>query len=903
MNTTNCRENRFSYWNIALCIALFGAAGSIAARGAEPEGLRLSLDATSPDVDVLFWPDSSEPFYLEEVPSLRSPVIWMPVMAAEETAGGIRQVALPKEAGIRFFQLRRDPDPDQLMLDYAVSLAGDLPLMGTPGDQCPDVPFLDRFNPARWSPLIAAPRTLEGGFVLAPGLWEVELESYCLKMGTPTPREGDGYIAEVMNGPRADIVGKVIRGVTLDPSIDQESAQILFWAILLRTPLSGMPDPLQSLAAELLSSDDLLRLDAAAELKVRLQEAYTRRFIRAWGAPYENLPLEVRQSLGWDDAAEQALAQSLELSYEDIQTMAFAAAPPAAPTEPSRFIPYGRWGWIPAEGEPPGGFMIRYLVGGYTDTLVQVCVPETITVETDAWGRITRIADLEGAEIRTTYDDSVPPLEMAGESGLKGYAFGQIAIVGPRDETDPRQLLTALYSGIGWTLAGPIQGGGTTENQGRFADATNRYAWALQEKTELERLDAELTRVHPGRPPGPASSAARLMNLASYCEGLRLALTAPIPEEDPEYPYLADRLGLAYRAWISEWAAFCRGQTAAGASGAASGSIIGRPTVAAAGAPPKPDILDRTVFRLMDFIFSTRQYAAQPANSSSQNIGLSGRVTQAVQNWWNAHFGGYKRNNTIVSTTFKVAKMPSFLAIPQKVIEKLIDINMQLYKYAGETIRDAGGDPPRPFRPMPAAAGGTLARADYDVPTIEQVWAPGPLEAGAGISAQRLAAAQLLQDRMLRLAAHLHAAVVAIQRQEGAYRTGNEYWYLRQGAYAVHHERRAGACMWDTADAIESWVSLLDQEGVEEIWVNPQEYQEVIDRLRTEGYTAEERSIFQNLGLNDNEIAACLDRAREAELETDDVGVLSGLNAAATTLREAGSVLMQLPVSFGLRSD
>ncbi|HOX02979.1 MAG TPA: hypothetical protein P5555_11520 [Candidatus Paceibacterota bacterium] len=900
---TNCMESRFSWWIHALCIALFGAAGCIAARGAQPVGLRLSLDGAIPDADVLSWPDSPEPYYLEEISSLRSPAIWMPVMAAEEIVGGIRRITLPKETGMRFFQLRLDPDPDLLMLDYAVSLASDLPLKSVPGDQCPDVPFLDRFNPAHWSPLIAAPRTLEGGFVLAPGLWEVELESYCLKTGTPTPREGDGYVAEVMNGPRADIVTKVIRGATLDPSIDQESAQVLLWAIILRTPLSGLPDPLQSLAAELLSPDDLERLDAAAELKGRQKVAYTRRFMRAWGAPYENLPLEVRESLGWDEEAEQGLAESMELSYEDIQALAFAAAPPSGPTEPPRFIPYGRWSWMPEDGEPPGGFMIRYLVGGYTETLVQVCVPETISVETDAWGRITRIADLEGAEIRTTYDDGVPPLEVGGESGLKGYAFGQIAIVGPRDEGDPRRLLTASHSGIGWTLAGTFQGGGTTENQGRFADATHRYAWALLEKAELDRLDAELTRVHPGRPPGPASSAARLMNLANYCEALRLALAAAILEEDPAYPHLADRLGLAYRAWIAEFATFCRGQAAAGASGAASGSIIGRPTVAAAGAPPKPDILDRTVFRLMDFIFSTRQYAAQPANSSSQNIGLSGRVTQAVQNWWNAHFGGYKRNNTIVSTTFKVAKMPSFLAIPQKVIEKLIDINMQLYKYAGETIRDAGGDPPRPFRPMPAAAGGTLARADYDVPTIEQVWAPGPLEAGAGISAQRLAAAQLLQDRMLQLAAHLHAAVVAIQRQEGAYRAGNEYWYLRQGAYAVHHERRAGACMWDTADAIESWVSLLDQEGVEEIWVNPQEYQEVIDRLRTEGYTAEERSIFQNLGLNDNEIAACLDRAREAELETDDVGVLSGLNAAATTLREAGSVLMQLPVSFGLRSD
>jgi len=878
-----------------LLLALLILPSGGAARTAESAPPRLNLSTSDPQSDLLTWEDVPEEYYVEELPGLDGPRVWMPVMDLGQATAGIRRLVLPRHGTVRFFQLRRDPDLTELMLNHAMSLAADLPLQTSAADVYPDVPFLDRFNPIRWSPLVGVPRTLDGGFVLVPGLWEVELESFCLKTGTPTPAEGDGYVPALMRGPRADILAKIIRELSLDPGIEQESAQILLWAIVLRTPLGTLPSALQSLAAQLLSREELDRLEVASALKARQSEAYTRRFVLALHQSFENLSPGIRDLLKWDDLVEDALSRAEELSYEQIQDLAFAATAPPVPPEPGREVVYGRWAWLPAADAPPGGFLIRYLVGFYTETLVQVCVPETITVETDPLGRITRIADLAGMEIRTTYDDTVPALTIAGEPDARGHAFANVQVSGPPDPEDPRRLLTASYAGAGWALAGPLTGGGTTQNEGRFQDAVARYAWALEQKTELERLDRELSRVHSGRPAGPSASAARLLNLANYCEGLRIAF-ADLPEDDPTRPQFTEQLGLAYRAWIAEFAAFARGETGAHT-----------PALAGNESRPQPDILDRTIFRLFDWMFSTRQYQAKPANSGRQNIGLAGRVTNALKNWWNQNFAGHKKHSTLVKTSLKATGLPPFLGIPLAVIEKHLSTVTELIYYSGDVIRDAGTEPPKPFKPggrALAAGGGTpIVRNDYTVPTREQLWNPGPLEAGPGISARRLTALQRLDDRLLELAAHLHATVIAIQRQLGARNAGDSQWYMRQGGYAVHHARRAGVLMLDTADAIEDVTAVLVDEGVEDPWLTREDLDAVLERLRTEGYTSEERQILRQLGMSDDEIAACLAASVNEVIEPDGVSAWQSVRDFAGALRELGFALMQFPVAFPMQGN
>ncbi|HOC00148.1 MAG TPA: hypothetical protein PKM43_15570 [Verrucomicrobiota bacterium] len=873
------------------CVLLASAPSG---RAADPVIESPRIDLSSPDgqTDLVSWPATTVPFYLEELNGLEPPMAWLPVEAPEETVGDRLEVRLPKTEGMRFFQLRHDPDLGELLLDHARQLAADMAMESEPGFEFPEIPFLDSFNPRRRAFLTSIPRTPEAGFVLVPGVWEGEFLSFCLKTGTPGPDGGSGYLPAVLRGPRADILTEVMRAVSLDESIDQETAQVLLWAILLRTQPNSMPAPTKALAEQILSADDRARLQEAANLKDRLHLAYTRRFMRLLGSVFEELPEAIRKTIDWDAQVQEAFARG-ELSYETIQELAFAAQMPSMPSGTARDVPYGRWSWLPATHDPNGGFLIRYLAGVYTETTIQVCVPELVTVDTDALGRITRVADLAGNEVSVTYDGAVAPLSVTGDAGVTGYAFDTIRIQGPPDPEDPRQLLEVVHQGVGWVFVGTPAGGGTPASADRFPGAAERYAFGLEQKADIARLDADLSRVHPGRPPGAPAVAARLHTMAHFCEGLRQALLAAESEEDPDFEHLEDRAGLAYRAWVSEFAAFCCGSDPGVSRG---GAGLANP------APREPDILDRTVFRFLNWLFKTRTYTAKPANPDRQTFGTSSQPTAKSKDEGGVLQQEFKPVNKKVSRIFSYSKMPSFLAIPQKIIETLIDVNLQLYQHYGETMENLDKPPPRRGR-LADPSELIRVRHDYTVPTLEKVWDMPPLEAGAGISAQRLAVSRELQNALLRLAAHLHAAVIAVERQRGAYQAGDDLWYDRQAAYALHHQRLAGGLMIDLADAIEDWVQVLFDEGFEDPWITRDEVEQIVEELRTQGYSDGQRDILRQIGLDDAEIERCRRLAVEGEVEGDGQAPLGGLLEFAPQLREAGRRLMALPVSFRIKNE
>jgi len=65
---------------------------------------RLSLNTPDPQADILSWEDTEEAFYVEEIPNLEGPVVWMPLLDIGEATGGTRRVVVPKQAGTRFFR-------------------------------------------------------------------------------------------------------------------------------------------------------------------------------------------------------------------------------------------------------------------------------------------------------------------------------------------------------------------------------------------------------------------------------------------------------------------------------------------------------------------------------------------------------------------------------------------------------------------------------------------------------------------------------------------------------------------------------------------------------------------------------------------------------------------------------
>src|SRR5687768_405829 len=109
--------------------------------------------------------------------------------------------------------------------------------------------------------LMTLQRTPNGGFVLQPGYYTMQVQSYCLKAGTHGPTTGDGYLFGPVKGPMDDIVMKIVRGSVNRPEVPQQDIQVLLWAIIARTKLSDMPQKMQQTAAMFLTPKEILDLN------------------------------------------------------------------------------------------------------------------------------------------------------------------------------------------------------------------------------------------------------------------------------------------------------------------------------------------------------------------------------------------------------------------------------------------------------------------------------------------------------------------------------------------------------------------------------------------------------------------------------------------------------------------
>ena len=82
-------------------------------------------------------------------------------------------------------------------------------------------------TPSRAQPLMSLQRTLKGGFVLRPGYYEMQTQSYCLKAGTHGPGGGDGYLYAPPLGPAEEAVVSIVRNSVAHSEIPQHEIQLL----------------------------------------------------------------------------------------------------------------------------------------------------------------------------------------------------------------------------------------------------------------------------------------------------------------------------------------------------------------------------------------------------------------------------------------------------------------------------------------------------------------------------------------------------------------------------------------------------------------------------------------------------------------------------------------------------
>jgi len=218
-------------------------------------------------------------------------------------------------------------------------------------------------------------RTLNGGFILRPGYYEMHTQSYCLKAGTHGPGGGDGYLYAPPKGHARDAVMTIVRGSVRHQEIPQQKIQLLLWAIIARAKFENLSPDLKAVAAQLLTPQQIATLNRGA-LDYLPGPAHDKAM--------QSVPGPLRQAL----EAEARLRQMLtDPNSSFAQMEAVAVLSGAAPLGEGSFtVPAGRW------SRHPDGYYVRYLPRSYSYTLTQIWVPEGSGVAGQEYDPATHIA-------------------------------------------------------------------------------------------------------------------------------------------------------------------------------------------------------------------------------------------------------------------------------------------------------------------------------------------------------------------------------------------------------------------------------------------------------------------------------------------------------------------------------
>lgn len=221
-------------------------------------------------------------------------------------------------------------------------------------------PSKDGFTPREAArSMMVLQRTPNGGFVVQPGYYTMQTQSYCLKAGTHGPGDGDGYLFAPPKGPAEDAVITVLRNSVNHPEIEQQDIQALLWAIIARAKFEDLQPQLKATASRLLTPRQLASLNRNA-LDVLSGNALT----DALGG----VPEPLRQ-IAQAEAQLRQMMTTPGASFAEMERVAVLSG--AAPLGPgSQNIPSGRWSLH------PDGYFVRYLPSGYSSTRVEIWVPQ-----------------------------------------------------------------------------------------------------------------------------------------------------------------------------------------------------------------------------------------------------------------------------------------------------------------------------------------------------------------------------------------------------------------------------------------------------------------------------------------------------------------------------------------------
>lgn len=211
--------------------------------------------------------------------------------------------------------------------------------------------------PVRAAALTSLQRTPTGGFVLRPGYYEMNAQSYCLHAGTHGPGGGDGYLFAPVKGAARDAVISILQNSVAHPEIDQHQIQLLLWAIVARAKFEDLSTELKAVAARLLTTKQLASLNRNA-----LSVLTNSQLASALGG----YPPGIRQVMEAEGRMRSLLATP-NMAYSEMERVAVLTGK-APRGEGSIDTPSGRW------SRHPDGYWIRFIPSGYQRTLVQIWV-------------------------------------------------------------------------------------------------------------------------------------------------------------------------------------------------------------------------------------------------------------------------------------------------------------------------------------------------------------------------------------------------------------------------------------------------------------------------------------------------------------------------------------------------
>ncbi|HYF31951.1 MAG TPA: hypothetical protein VD993_12600 [Chitinophagaceae bacterium] len=196
--------------------------------------------------------------------------------------------------------------------------------------------------------LMDLPQTQDGGFVLAPGLYEAEFKTYCLQPGTPDPRPGDAYLQGPVTGYRKDIVESVLLNSRHHSQIPQKHVQLLLWSVVSGADFNKLSSSVQSDAMKLLTPRQVFELKGGVAGVIKTVAS---------------------SGIFKGNSGMQRLFEMGTTSYESFERIAVLR-------EPSQIkkhgVKYDRW------YKQSENYYIRYFPASYQKVKIQVYVPDSL---------------------------------------------------------------------------------------------------------------------------------------------------------------------------------------------------------------------------------------------------------------------------------------------------------------------------------------------------------------------------------------------------------------------------------------------------------------------------------------------------------------------------------------------